>query len=432
MATKVVMPQMGESIAEGTITKWLKKVGDRIEKDEALLEISTDKVDTEIPAPSAGVLGKIIAEEGATVEVGTDIAIILAAGEKLDDAALAEAAPAAESTPTPVAPPPPAPSPAPVPVAVRVAVGTATAVPRQSNGRFYSPLVRSIATAENISEGELSGIGGSGAGGRVTKRDLLGYLENRPAATAMVPMPAFGHAPADQTVPMDRMRQLIAHHMVESIQTSAHVYIMTECDVTDIVEFRAKQKAAFLERWGEKLTYPPFFVKAVALALRDFPMVNASVDPANAQIHIKGHVNVGMAVAVPKDDGSFGLIVPVIRDADMAPLREIARQVNDLAARGRTGDLTPEEPQGGSFTITNMGVFGSYGGLPIINQPQVGILGLGAIGKRPVVRDDEIVIRQMVFLSVGIDHRLVDGALGGQFLERIRHYLENFETWILA
>jgi len=277
------MPQMGESIAEGTITKWLKKVGDRIEKDEALLEISTDKVDTEIPAAAAGVLGKILAEEGATVEVGTDIAIILAEGEKLDEAALAEAAPAAETAaapaaPAPVAPPPPAPTPAPAPVAATtVAVGTATGIPRKSNGRFYSPLVRSIATAENISEGELSGIGGSGAGGRVTKRDLLGYLEHRPAATtAMAPMPAFGQAPADQTIPMGRMRQLIAHHMVESIQTSAHVYIMTECDVTDIVEFRAKQKAAFLDRWGEKLTYTPFFVKAVALALRDFPMVNAS------------------------------------------------------------------------------------------------------------------------------------------------------------
>ncbi len=424
MATKVVMPQMGESIAEGTITKWLKQVGDKIERDEALLEISTDKVDTEIPSPAAGILGKIIAEEGATVEVGTDIAIILAEGEKLDDADLVEAAP----EPAAPAPPPPAP-PAPEPVAVMVEVATASGISRKSNGRFYSPLVRSIATAEGITEAELAGVGGTGAGGRVTKKDVLGYLQSRPARA---PAMALGKAPPDRVVASDRMRQIIAHHMVESIQTSAHVYIMTECDMTGVVEFRAKCKEAFLERTGQKLTYTPFFIKASALALRDFPMVNASLSADASQITVKGAVNVGMAVAVPRDDGTYGLIVPVIRNADMLPLHELARQVNDLAARGRTGDLAPDEPQGGTFTVTNMGVFGSYGGLPILNQPQSAILGLGAIQKRPAVVDDEIVIRQMVLMSVGIDHRLVDGALGGQFLERIRHYLENFETWILA
>jgi 2-oxoglutarate dehydrogenase E2 component (dihydrolipoamide succinyltransferase) len=242
-----------------------------------------------------------------------------------------------------------------------------------------------------------------------------------------------GHAPADQTVPVDRMRGLIAQHMVASIQTAAHVFIMTDCDMTKIVEFRAKHKPVFEERTGEKLTYTPFFIKAAALALRDFPYVNAQLDLEAGQIHVKGQVNVGMAVAVPNPDGqTYGLIVPVIRNADVLPLREIARQVNDLAARGRAGQLQPEEPQGGTFTITNMGVFGSYGGLPIIAQPQVAILGLGAIEKRPAVVNDEICIRHKVFMSVGIDHRLVDGALGGQFLERIRHYLENFEAWILA
>ena len=429
MATKVVMPQRGESSAEGTITKWLKQVGDTIERDEALLEISTDKVDTEIPSPAAGILGKIIAEEGATVDVGTDIAIILAEGEKLDDADLAEPAPVAASGPAAPAPPsPPSPAP-PAPEPVAVTVATASGISRKSNGRFYSPLVRSIATAEGITEAELAGVGGTGAGGRVTKRDLLSYMRSRPAGA---PAMTLGQAPADRVVASDRMRQIIAHHMVESIRTSAHVYIMTECDMTSIVDFRSKSKDAFLKRTGEKLTYTPFFIKASALALRDFPMVNATLSADASQITVKGAVNVGMAVAVPREDGTYGLIVPVIRNADMLPLHELARQVNDLAARGRTGDLTPDEPQGGTFTVTNMGVFGSYGGLPILNQPQSAILGLGAIQKRPAVVDDEIVIRQMVLMSVGIDHRLVDGALGGQFLERIRHYLENFETWILA
>jgi len=423
------MPQMGESIAEGTVTKWLKSVGDKIDKDEALLEISTDKVDTEIPSPEAGILGRILAEEGQTVEVGTDIAIIVAEGEKLDDADVAAAAPATKSAPAPA--PVAAPAPTPVAAAAPVAVASAPAsgIPRTSNGRFYSPLVRSIASAEGLSTQELAGIAGSGAEGRVTKTDLLGYLQNRTAAPAPV---AFGEAPADQVVAVDRMRGIIAEHMVHSIQTSAHVYIMTDCDVTSIVEFRTRYKDSFLERTGEKLTYTAFFIKASALALRDFPYVNAQINPQAGQITLKGQVNVGMAVAVPRGDGTFGLIVPVIRDADMLPLREIARQVNDLAERGRANALRPDEPQGGTFTVTNMGVFGSYGGLPIINQPQVGILGLGAIQKRPAVVDDEIVIRNMVMMSVGIDHRLVDGALGGQFLERVREYLENFETWILA
>jgi len=426
MATEVVMPQMGESIAEGTITKWMKQVGETIGRDEALLEISTDKVDTEIPSPAAGVLVKIVAEEGATVEVGTVIAIIGAEGETVADtpAPAAKAAPAPEAAPTQQ----PAPAPAPVATAVATAGAPASGIPRSTNGRFYSPLVRSIAGAEGVSADQLAGIAGSGAGGRVTKRDLLGWLTTKPATAAA---PLLGTAPGDQVVPMDRMRQIIAHHMVESIQTSAHVYILSEADMTGIVEYRRKFKERFAERTGEKLTYTPFFIKATALALRDFPYVNAQMNVEAKQITVKGQVNVGMAVAVPKDDGTFGLIVPVIKNADMLPLKEIARQVNDLAARGRTGDLKPDEPMGGTFTITNMGVFGSLGGLPVINQPQVGILGLGAIQQKAVVRDGEIVARDMVMISVGIDHRLVDGALGGQFLERIRYYLENFEEWDL-
>jgi 2-oxoglutarate dehydrogenase E2 component (dihydrolipoamide succinyltransferase) len=430
MATQVVMPQMGESIAEGTITKWLKKPGDRVDKDEALLEISTDKVDTEIPSPAAGVLGQILVEEGRTVEVGTALAVIVAEGEKVSGTpAAAPPAPKAAPAPKPAAqapaPPPrpaaPQPPPRPAP-----AVATAPVkIPRKSDGRFYSPLVRSIAETQGVPEVELARIAGTGAGGRVTKNDVLGHLAQRPKGVAMA-RPA-----GDQLVPMDRMRGLIAQHMVHSIHTSAHVFIMTECDMTGIVEFRERAKESFGERTGEKLTFTPFFLKASALALRDFPYVNAQVNPEAAQITLKGDVNVGMAVAVPHADGTYGLIVPVVRNADALALPEIARQVNDLSRRGREGKLRPDEPQGGTFTVTNMGVFGSYGGLPIINQPQVAILGIGAIEKRPAVVNDEIVIRHKVFLSVGIDHRLVDGALGGQFLERIRHYLENFETWIL-
>jgi len=448
MATQVVMPQMGESIAEGTITKWLKQVGDKVDRDEALLEISTDKVDTEIPSPAAGVLGKILVEEGRTVEVGTPLAIILAAGEKLEGAEIA-AAPAAAAAPAPARPAPapapvvaparPAPAPAsrPAPAPAIAVAAPAGPIPRKVDGRFYSPLVRSIAEAQGLSAAELQMVPGSGAGGRVTKGDVLAYLAQRPAAGAVsrapvMPVPLPGQAPADQAIPMDRMRTLIAQHMVQSIHTSAHVFIMTDCDMTKIVAFRGKHKDVFEERTGEKLTYTPFFIKASALALRDFPFVNAQVNLEAGPVTLKGQVNVGMAVAVPHGDGTYGLIVPVIRDADMLPLREIARQVNDLARRGRAGQLKPEEPQGGTFTVTNMGVFGSFGGLPIINQPQVAILGLGAIEKRPAVVDDEIVIRHKMFMSVGIDHRLVDGALGGQFLERIRHYLENFEAWILA
>ncbi|MHC4577105.1 MAG: dihydrolipoamide acetyltransferase family protein [Planctomycetota bacterium] len=444
MATQVVMPQMGESIAEGTITKWLKQVGDRIEKDEALLEISTDKVDTEIPSPAAGILGQILVEEGQTVEVGTALAVILAKGEKLEEVDLAAPpavepaparAPAAAPAPPPApvaAPPPPAPAPPPPPVIAPVATAApAGPIPRVSNGRFYSPLVRSIAETEGLSEGELASIGGTGAGGRVTKRDLLGYLDRRPAR-GIVPLPALGPPAADHTVPMDRMRTLIAQHMVNSVHTSAHVFILTDCDMTKIVAFREQHQEVFQQRTGEKLTYTPFFIKASALALRDFPYVNAQITPEAGQVTVKGQVNVGMAVAVPNADGTYGLIVPVIRNADVLPLREIARQVNDFARRARAGQLLPEEPQGGTFTVTNMGVFGSYGGLPIINQPQVAILGLGTIEKRPAVVDDEIVIRHKIFMSVGVDHRLVDGALGSQFLERIRHYLENFEAWILA
>jgi len=298
-------------------------------------------------------------------------------------------------------------------------------VARTVDGRFLSPLVRSIAAAEGVSQEQLKAIPGSGAGGRVTKKDILAFLERAPA-------PAPAAAPLqDRVVPMDRMRALIAQHMVHSIQTSAHVYTFTEADVTPLVAFRERMKVPFEERTGEKLTYTAFFVKAAALALREFPYVNAVVNPEKGEITLKGAVNVGVAVAVPQKEGTYGLIVPVVRNADQLPLREIAHQVNDLARRGREGALRPDEPQGGTFTITNMGVFGSLGGLPILNQPQVGILGVGAIRKAPAVVDGQLAVRDLVFLSLGFDHRLVDGALGGRFLERVREHLENFEAWLL-
>ncbi|MFB3065862.1 MAG: dihydrolipoamide acetyltransferase family protein [Planctomycetota bacterium] len=436
MATEVVMPQMGESIAEGTVTKWLKQPGEKVGKDEPLLEISTDKVDTEIPSPDAGILGKIIVAEGQTVEVGVVLAVLVAEGEEVPEsvAAPAKAEPAAATAPAlaPAAAPAPAPAPTPMPAPVPVAAAGSVSVsgmPRRANGQFFSPLVRSIAVSEGLSEQDLLTISGTGTGGRVTKRDVLGYLQMRGPAAATAPAAA---PLQDRVEPMDRIRGLIAQHMVHSIHTSAHVYIMTDCDMTQVVELRQKHKDAFLKRTGEKLTYTPFFLKASALALRDFPYVNAQVNPEAGQVTLKGAVNVGMAVAVPNPNGTYGLIVPVIRNADVLPLKEMARQVNDLSARARTGSLRPDEPQGGTFTVTNMGVFGSYGGLPIINQPEVGILGVGAIEKRPAVVNDEIVIRHKVFLSIGIDHRLVDGALGGQFLERIRWHLENLDSWILA
>lgn len=430
MPTNVVMPQMGESIAEGTITKWLKKPGDKIAKDEALLEISTDKVDTEIPSPAAGILAEILAPEGKTVEVGTVVARIAAEGEAASPAAPPAAAPraAAPSPPPAVAPKAP-PSPPPPPASSQkraepaVVAGAAGKVARRVDGRFLSPLVRSIAAVEGVSEEQLKSIPGSGAGGRVTKKDILTFLERAPAPAAP--------AAQDRVVPMDRMRALIAQHMVHSLHTAAHVYTFTEADVTSLVEFRERTKAPFEERTGEKLTYTAFFVKAAALALREFPYVNAVVNSEKGEITLKGAVNVGVAVAVPQKEGTYGLIVPVVRNADQLPLREIARQVNDLARRGREGALKPDEPQGGTFTITNMGVFGSLGGLPILNQPQVGILGIGAIRKAPAVVNGQVAVRDLVFLSLGFDHRLVDGALGGQFLERVRQHLENFEAWLL-
>ncbi len=452
MKVDMIMPKMGESITEGTILRWLKKEGDRVERDEVILEISTDKVDSEIPSPTSGVLKKILAQEGDTVEVGSVIAEIeteeagVEGGNGKDEtapAAVAEPEPAAPQPapqpPAPAAPPPPAPEqPEPAPAAA-----PAVEAPAAPSGekRFYSPLVRSIAAKEGISEEELARIPGTGMGGRVTKNDILQYIENRKKAPAAPPpspppprpepAPAAARPAAPPVAPaaagdrveiieMDHMRKAIAEHMVKSVHTSPHVYSFSEADVTHLVKYRERVKDEFYRREGFKLTYTPFFMIAAAKALKDFPLVNSSVD--GDRIILKKDINIGMAVALDQ-----GLIVPVVKNADTLTLVGMARVVNDLARRAREKKLLPDEVQDGTFTITNLGSFGSLIGTPIISQPQVAILGVGAIKKRVVVIDDAIAIRDMVYLSLGFDHRIIDGALGGMFLERVVKYLQEMD-----
>jgi len=458
MATfELKMPKLGESITEATITKWLKQEGDSIELDDPILELATDKVDSEIPSPVEGVLKKQLFNEGDTVEVDTVIALIDMDGEDEDSAGedaeketgdATEAAPAAQQsdpqpggkapsvkaeTPAePDSPKPPAPSGTPEP-----ADGPATA--KGADGRFYSPLVRSIARQENISAEELGGIPGTGKSGRITKEDMLSYLKNRqekpietqPATPARgtsgkPSVPAIPVGEKDQVVEMDRMRRLIADHMVMSEDTSVHITLFREVNMEKVVRWRNKHKAILLDREGEKLTFTPIFIEAIARALRDFPMVNVSLD--GHKIIKRKQINVGMAAALP--DGN--LIVPVIKNADHKNLLGIAKEVNDLAERARQNKLKPDEIQGGTFTMTNFGTFGASMGTPIINQPQVGILGVGLIRKKPLVIEgpegDSIGIRHMMDLSLSCDHRIVDGALGGMFLQRVAEYLENFDV----
>lgn len=432
----VVMPKMGESIQEGKVLRWVKKVGDKIERDEVLLEISTDKVDTEVPSPAAGTLVAILANEGDVVEVGKVVA-------RLSSGA---AAPAAAPAPAPVAaaPAPVAAAPAAAPVAaVNVAHAATSSVPRQSGSRFYSPLVRSIAAAENISVAELDSIPGTGIEGRVTKNDVMGYLARRgtgaPAPVAAAPAPApMAAAPApvaaapaptvltggqSEVIPMDRMRQLIAEHMVRSKHTSPHVTSVAEVDVTGIVKLREKVKDAFQKREGMKLTYNPFFGWAVCEGVKAFPRINVSVDGTNIIQHKR--VNLGMATALP--DGN--LIVPVIKGAESLNITGVGRAMQDLADRARSKKLSPDDIAGGTITVTNVGSFGSLFGTPVINQPQTCIVGIGAIQKRPVVREldgeDVIVVRSMVYLSITYDHRVIDGALATQALAAMCRALES-------
>ncbi len=432
MATvDMYMPQMGESITEGTIIKWHKKEGDRIEKEDILLEISTDKVDSEIPSAESGVIAKILFPEGETVQVGEVIAQINTNGDKEPSAEDDESADGAgKQTAVPEkALISDAVEVATQPASLQKSVGDDTKSTGEKPKRFYSPLVRNIAKAESVSQQELEQMPGSGSGGRLTKNDILAYLKTRSIGAASVQTTAKGQSPQPvysdagiEVIPMSNMRKSIAEHMLKSIQTSPHVFTFSEADMTELVRYRNANKDTFLERTGTKLTYMPFIVQACAKALIDFPLVNSSVDGTN--ILRKKNINIGMAVALENS----GLIVPVIKNADSLSTVGLARAVNDLALRARTKKLKPEEVQDGTFSITNMGSFGSLMGLPIINQPQVAILGVGTIQKRPVVINDAIAIRNMMYISLSFDHRIVDGALGGRFLERIAFYLTNFDT----
>ncbi len=431
---ELIMPKMGESIMEATILKWVKQVGDTVETDETILEIATDKVDSEVPSPVSGTIAEIRFQENDTVEIGKVIAIIATEGETVSTTpspAVAENNSVNGSHPV---------TPTPEPTLATANVSAAApVVTTASSNRFYSPLVKNIAKAENIGLQELEQIPGTGKDGRVTKKDILQYLSNRstapasaPAVTATAPpKTASSAAPVtsvsgnDEIVEMDRMRRLIADHMVMSKHTSPHVTSFVEVDVTNIVNWRNRIKQDFQKKYGEKITFTPIFMEAVAKAIRDFPMINVSVDGTN--IIVKKNVNIGMATALP----SGNLIVPVIKNADRMNLLGLTGAVNDLASRARANKLKPDEVQGGTFTLTNVGTFGNVMGTPIINQPQVAIMAVGAIRKKPAVVETEygdlIAVRQMMFLSMSYDHRVVDGFLGGSFLRRVGDYLEAFD-----
>ncbi len=412
------MPKLGESITEATITKWLKQPGDSIELDDPILEISTDKVDSEIPSPVEGVLKEQLFKEGDTAEVDTVIAIIDTEGEDEDDSAEENSADKKPEAGT------------------KEEKSGEKADKKDKGDRFYSPLVRNIAKEEDIQASELDKIQGSGKNGRLTKDDLLAYLDKRtekdtpepqPERTAEKPRGQKIHVgEKDEVVEMDRMRKLIADHMVMSEDTSVHITLFREVDMEKVVKWRNRVKKDFLDKEGEKLTFTHIFVEAIARALRDYPMVNVSVD--GHSIIKRKEINVGVATAL--EDGN--LIVPVVKNADQKNLIGIAKEVNDLAGRARSNKLKPGEIQGGTFSLTNFGTFGATMGTPIINQPQVGILGVGLIQKKPVVIEsadgDTIGIRHRMDLSLSCDHRIVDGALGGMFLDRIAKYLEEFDT----
>lgn len=430
----LIMPKMGESVAEATIIKWTKNEGDSIKIDETVLEIATDKVDSEIPSPFEGTLIKKLFKEGDVVQVGAVIAQISSeAGAKVAETpktntpevktAVAETKTASVST-------------------------SATKTDFSKSDKFYSPLVKNIAKEEGVSIEELDSIKGTGQDGRVTKADILAYLPNRnksAASTATVQSngaaktqstnestiqinkPAVSVGAGDEIIEMDRMRKMIADHMVMSKHVSPHVTSFVEADVTNLVMWRDKAKKEFEKREGEKLTFTPIFIEAVAKAIRDFPMINISVDQSGTKIIKRKNINIGMAAALP----SGNLIVPVIKNADGLNLLGITKQVNDLAARARINKLQPDEIQGGTFTLTNVGNFGNVMGTPIINQPQVAILAVGTIKKKPAVietpQGDLIGIRHMMFLSLSYDHRVVDGSLGGTFLRKVADYLEQWD-----
>jgi 2-oxoglutarate dehydrogenase E2 component (dihydrolipoamide succinyltransferase) len=441
---ELLLPKMGESVAEATITQWLKQPGDSIAMDESVLTIATDKVDSDVPSPVAGTLVKWLYEVNDVVQVGQALALV----ETESGSASATAPASAAAAPQASASAPDAPAAAEAPEAIPF-VPTTEALPvgRTSSGRFYSPLVRSIAAKEGLGAAELDQIPGSGADGRLNKADLLAYLANRGSASAPAALAApavsapVAAAPAasstpktssyspqegDEIIEMDRMRKLIADHMVMSKSTSPHVTSFVEADVTNLVRWRDNVKQAFEKREGEKITFTPIFIEAVAKAIKDFPMINISID--GDKIYRHKNINIGMATALPTGN----LIVPVIKNADQLNLSGITKQVNALANRARTNQLKPDDIQGGTYTLTNVGSFGNVMGTPIINQPQVAILAVGAIRKMPAVVEtpegDMIAIRHKIILSHSYDHRVVDGALGGMFVRRVADYLEAWDV----
>ena len=448
---ELILPKMGESVAEATVTNWLKNVGDVIDAEESVVEVATDKVDSEVPSPVSGTLVKILVDVNGVAEVGSPIAIIEVEGEGSGTTASA----------APEVAPEPAVAVAEIEAQVAAAAATvSTPVPsgpiaKNSNGRFYSPLVRSMAKEEGIGQAELDQISGSGKEGRVTKKDIVAYLEAGRKATAPVAAsqtPAASPAPAapvsaapavapavapkpsapamkigegDEIIEMDRMRKLIADHMVNSVHTSPHVTSFVEADMTKVVLWRNRMKNEFQKKHGEKITFTPIIMEAIVKAIQDFPMINISIEGNNIIKH--GRINVGMAAALP----SGNLIVPVVKNADQLSLLGLTKAVNDLANRARNNQLKPDEISGGTYTLTNVGTFGNIMGTPIINQPQVAIMAAGAIVKKPAVVEtpegDVIAVRHKMFLSHSYDHRAVDGALGGMFVKRVAEYLESWD-----
>ncbi len=428
MPTDIVMPQMGESIVEGTITKWLKKPGDKVQRDEPLFEISTDKVDAEIPAPASGILQEIKVTEGTTVGVNTVVGTITADGEA------AVTKPAAPSKPAPVAEKP-AEKPAPKKEEAKAVPAPAPAAHEEDEEARSSPLVRKIARDHGIS---LSQVPGTGLGGRITKQDIMQFIESQGSAepapatpspvqsavAASSPRPATPAPYPGDLVPMTNMRKLIAKHMIESRRTSAHVHCMYEVDFTRIVNLRARQKSGFEQRHGVRLTFMPFFVRAAIIALQQWPIINANIEGESIRYH--RNINVGIAVAL-----DWGLIVPVLKNAGDLNFLGLQRGITDLGERARTKKLKPEDVEGSTFTITNPGQFGAVFGLPIINQPNSAIMGVGGITKMPLVvtdheGNDSIAIRSVVHLTLGYDHRLIDGAVADQFMAQVKN---NLETW---
>jgi len=414
MPTDVVMPQMGESIFEGTITKWLKKPGDKVQRDEPLFEISTDKVDAEIPAPASGVLQEIKVSEGNTVQVNTVVGVI---GDGSGAAASAPAKAAAPTPATSASPKKEAPAPPP-------ALASSATEDEEDSDVRSSPLVRKLAREHNV---DLAKVSGTGTGGRVTKQDVLDFVENHTAAPVAAPAPSQASAPAvtlGDLVPMSQMRKIIAQRMIESRRTSAHVHCMFEVDMTRLVNLRNKLKSGFEQRTGARLTFMPFFVRAAIIALQQYPIVNCSLEGDDIRYH--KHVNAGIAVAL-----DWGLIVPVLKNADELNFLGLQRGITDLGERARSKKLLPTDVEGATFTITNPGQFGAVFGLPIINQPNVAIMGVGGITKQPMVITDKdgadsIAIRSVVHLTLGYDHRIIDGALADQFMVVVKKTLENW------